>query len=160
MRVGHGQAEPGRPRLVRPMIYLNHGPKPDPACDIPIPPTVGQVRSARFHRTGRLPGLACDILRYFSLFWSSSCGSYSKFRGHNVLVNPRPVVSSGSHPSSCPPAAYEAESAMPLRRPSDTVGARGLRSVSVRRISRHDKESRIVTFFSFFFRICEKNMAS
>ena len=39
----------------------------------------------------------------------------------------------------CLQAAYEAESAMPLYRPLDTVGARGLRSALIRRIWRHDR---------------------
>ena len=91
---------PGRPCLVRPVIYSNHGPKSDPACEIPISSTVGQARSAGFHLAGRLPSLACDILRSFSLL-PSNCGSpSSKFGGHNVLVGPRPAVSLGRRPLS------------------------------------------------------------
>ena len=97
-RVGRVQDEPGRPRLVRPVAYSNHGPKPDPACEIPILPTVGQARFATFHLAGSLSGLVCDIFPSFSRL-SSTCGSSSlKFRGHNLLVRPRPAVCLGSCP--------------------------------------------------------------
>ena len=41
--------------------------------------------------------------------------------------------------SRCSQAGYEAESAMPLYQPLDTVRARGLRSALIRRIRRHGK---------------------
>ena len=92
MRGGHGQAGQGRPRLARPVTYSNHGPKPDPACEIPISQTVGDAPSARFHLTDHLLGLACDILRSVALLLLS-CGSSSpKFGGHTVLVRPRPAA--------------------------------------------------------------------
>ena len=56
-RVGHGQVGSDRPRLARPGIHSNHGPKPGPACEISFSPTVRQAPSARFHLAGRLPGL-------------------------------------------------------------------------------------------------------
>ena len=61
-----------------------------------------------------------------------------------MLVSPRPAV---FWVAGCTQAAYEAESAMPLHRPTDIVGARGLRSTLIRRTSRHDKKSRIVILF-------------
>ena len=53
------RAGSGRPRLARPVISSNHVPKPGPACGIPISPTVGQARSARFssRRPSARPGL-------------------------------------------------------------------------------------------------------
>ena len=131
----HGQAGPGQPRLARPEVYSNHGPKPDPACEIPTSPTVCQARFARFHLPGRLPGLACDILRSFSRLPSSCGSSSSKFRGRNLLVSPRPAVSSGSRP--LPTGGVRSRVChAPLYRPSDTVGARGLRIALKRRIWR------------------------
>ena len=67
----------------RPMIYSNHEPKPDPAWEIPISPTVDQARSARFqsHRPSARIGLRNPQLNFV---FSSSCGSSSsRFRGHN-----------------------------------------------------------------------------
>ena len=134
-RVGHGQAGPDRPRLARLVIYSNHGPKRDPAREIPISPTVGQARSARFYLAGRLPGLACDILRSFSLS-SSSCGSSSSNLEATTCSLPRAQRCLWVA-ARCPQAAYEAGSATPLYR--DTVGARGVRSALTRRILRLDK---------------------
>ena len=91
-------ARPGLPRLARALIYSNHELKPDPACEILISPSVGQARRARFHLTGRLSGLACDIRRSFSLL-TSTCGSSLKIRGH-VFVSPRPAVSLNGCPLS------------------------------------------------------------
>ena len=96
--MGHDQAGPGRPRLTRTAVYSSHGPKPDPACEIPISPTVVQARFARFRLTGRLPGLACDVLRSYSRLYPSCASSSSIFRGHNLLDSLRPAVSLDSRP--------------------------------------------------------------
>ena len=96
-RVEHGQAGPGRPRLARPVIYSNHGPKP--------------AQSARFqsHRPSDKPGTnkrdsisqaVCPARPIFSrLFVFGLWLILLKFRGHNVLVSPCPAVCSGNRPS-------------------------------------------------------------
>ena len=35
------RAGPGRPRPAQPVIFSNHGPKPDPVCEIPMSRAVG-----------------------------------------------------------------------------------------------------------------------
>ena len=137
-RVGHGQAKPARPRLARAVIYSNNGPKPDPACEIPISPTVGQARFARFQLAGRLPGLACDILSgLFRLCLRAVAPPPKKIEATTCsLARAQRCLWLAVR---CPQAADGAESAMSLCRPSDFVGARGLRSALIRRISRHDE---------------------
>ena len=63
-----------------------------------------------FQRSSATPGSRHSISQGVCLAWpvtssghfrvlSSSCGSsFSKFRGHNLLVSPRPAVSLGSRP--------------------------------------------------------------
>ena len=123
-----GGAEQGRadrawpsPCPAQRVIFSNHGPKPDLVCEISIPRDVGPARPATFHShwSSARPGTG-DSQNIFSL--SSCCvSSSSKFRGSNVLVSPRPAASLESGP--CLQSAHGAESAMPLYRPSDTVGA-------------------------------------
>ena len=148
---GHGQPGSSRPRLALPVMYSNLRSKPDPVCKIPISPTVGKARFAGFHLAGHLPGLACDMPRSFSRL-SSSCGSsFSNFESTTCLLarDQRCIRVT----ARCPQAAYEAEAAMPLYRPPDTVGARGMRSTLIRRISRHDKchESRFCLTGKYIF---------
>ena len=135
--MGHGRAEPGRPLLARPVLCSNHGAKPDLACEIPFSPTVGQARFATFYLAGRLcpprpvtssgPFRVCvEAVAPPRNFEATTC---SLARAQRFLwVAAR-----------CPQTAYEAESAMPRYRPSDTVGARELRSALIRRDWRHDK---------------------
>ena len=94
-----GRAGPGRRRLAQPA--------PGPAGDIfkitsPSPTRSGRFQShatsARPHQrvynlTGRLPGLAREILRIFS---SCCVSSSSRFRRSNVLVSSGPAASLGS----------------------------------------------------------------
>ena len=111
------------------MIYSNHGPKPDPACEIPISPTVGQARFARSHLGGRLP--VCPA-------WPVTSSGHFRICLRAVAPPPRNVEATTCSlaraqrclwvAACCPQAAYGAESAMPLYRPSDGVGARGLPS--------------------------------
>ena len=131
-----GRAGPGGSHLARPVVYSNHGTKPDPACVMLISPTVGHARSAR----DRLPGPACDILRsFFSLVFELWLLLFllEVWRPQRARYSPRRVVSWVA--ACCSLATYETESAMPLYRLSDTVGACGLRGALIRRISRHDK---------------------
>ena len=95
-----GRAGPSRRRLAQPA--------PGPAGDISKITSPSPTRSGRFqshatsarpsHRvsnlTGRLHGLAREILRIFSLFLRAV--SSSRFRGRNVLVSPGPAASLGS----------------------------------------------------------------
>ena len=118
-----GGVEPDRadrawpnPRPAQRVIFSNHGPKPDQVCEIPIPRDVGPARPASFQ--SHCPAW---LVRSSEYFRSSCCVSSSRFRGSNVLVSPRPALPWGVACSL--QSAYEAESAMPLYRPSDTVGA-------------------------------------
>ena len=99
------------------------------------PRPVGEIPP---RRPSARPGLLHSQI-IFAILSSACSSSCFKFRDHNALVSPRPAVSFNFETTHCPPAAYEAESAMPLELPSDTVGARGLRSALIRRISRHDE---------------------
>ena len=138
--VGHDQAGPGRPRLARPVVYSNHGPKPDPACEIPISPTVSQARFAGFH-------LSIGVCPAWPVTSSSHFRVKLCFRAE--VPPPRPFEATICSlartqrclwvAARCPQAAYEAESAILLYRPSDSVGARGLGSALIRRIWRYDK---------------------
>ena len=91
-----GRAGPSQRRLAQPA--------PGPACDIfkiTGPSPTRSVRSQshatsalsgqRVSNTGRLPGLAREILRIFSLFLRAAVSS--RFRGSNVLVSPGPAAS-------------------------------------------------------------------
>ena len=76
-----GGAEPGQadrarssPRPAQTVIFSNHGPKPDPVCEIPVSRAVDSARPARIINASyqklpfgsgdypREPGLASDIL--------------------------------------------------------------------------------------------------
>ena len=70
---------------------------------------------------GRLPGLALEILRTFSLFLRAVSPPPRGFEAATCsLARAQRLPCSAA---CCPQSGYEAESAMPLRRPSDTVGA-------------------------------------
>ena len=58
------------PRPAQRVIFSNHGPKPDLVCEISIPRNVGPDQRVS-NLTGRLLGLAREILRIFSLFFVS-----------------------------------------------------------------------------------------
>ena len=90
-----GRAGPGGSHLARPVVYSNHGTKPDPACVMLISPTVGHARSAR----DRLPGPACDILRsFFSLVFELWLLLFllEVWRPQRARYSPRRAVSLGS----------------------------------------------------------------
>ena len=92
-----GRAGPGRPRRpgsALPVIFSNHGPKPDLVCEISIPRDVGpaQPASVQSYWSSARPGPS-DSRNIFAL--SLCCVSSSRFRGRNVLVSPRPAASLG-----------------------------------------------------------------
>ena len=123
-----GRAGPSRRRLAQPA--------PGPAGDIfkitgpSLTRSVGFQSHATSARpgqrvsilTGRLPGLAREILRIFSLFLRAAVSPPPRgFEAATCLLARAPRFLWGVARSLQP--AYEAESAMPLYRPSDTVGA-------------------------------------
>ena len=108
-------------------------PAPGPECDFQITSSSpawcvrfqSHATSARpgqqvSNLIGRLPGLVREILRIFSLFLRAAV-SPRGFEAATCLSARAPRVLWGDARSLRP--AYEAESAMPLYRPSDTVGA-------------------------------------
>ena len=139
-----GGAEPGRADRARPSP-LNHGPKPDLVCEIPIPGGVGPARPGQrvSNLTGRLPGLArenfknsfallfvlCLLLFEVSRSQRARQPSPSGFFGKSLALYNRQAQQS----LSCPFTG--------LRIP---LVPRGLRSAMMRHISSHDKLSRIV----------------
>ena len=94
-----GRAGPSRRRLAQPT--------PGPAGDIFKITSPSPTRSGRFQShatstrpgqrvsnlTGRLPGLAREILRIFFAVSSCCVSSSSRFRGSNVLVSSGPAAS-------------------------------------------------------------------
>ena len=110
-RVGHGQAESGRQRLARPVVYSNHGSKPDPA--------------ARFllHRQSAKPGSRHSISQGVCPAWPVTSSGHFRVCLRAVAPPPRNVdatTCSLARARRClwvaarsPQAAYEAESAMP-----------------------------------------------
>ena len=120
-----GRAGASRRRLAQPA--------PGPAGDIfkitgpsPIRPVRLQAHATARPRqrvsnlTGRLPGLAREILRIFSLFLRAVSPPRG-FEATTCSLARAPRLLWGVARSL--QSAYEAESDMPLYRPSDTVGA-------------------------------------
>ena len=140
-----------------PSLWRQAKPAPGPEGDTFIPTGPSPTRPVRFQShatsarprqrvsnlTGGLPGLARDILRIFSLLLRA--GSPRCFEAATTCSLARaPRLHWGVARSL--QSAYEAESVMPLYRPSDSVGEGGLRSAFTMHISSHDKMSRIVIF--------------
>ena len=110
-------------------------PAPGPAGDIFKIAGPSPTRSVRFQShatsarpaqrvsnlTGRLPGLAREILRIFSLFFRAVSPPPRGFEAATCSLARAPQLLRGVARSL--QSAYEAESAMPPYRPSDTVGA-------------------------------------
>ena len=121
-----GRVGPSRRRLVQPApgpagdIFKITGPSPTRPVRFQFHATSARPRQRVSNLTGRLPGLVREILRIFSLilrtvspprgFEAATC---SLARAPRLLWEVARSLQS----------AYEAESAMPLYRPSDTVGA-------------------------------------
>lgn len=102
------------------MRFSNHGPKPGPACDIPISGAVGPApallgpRYSNDTYWGRLPGVDPGIIRVFPTFLAVSpfvAATWSLARARRFL----------RATARCPPPAYDTESAMPIYRPSGAL---------------------------------------
>ena len=113
--VGSSRAEPKEPgpAHARPSgwYFQYHGPKPDQVCEAPIPRDVGPARHGPrvSNLTGRLPGLAREILRIFSLFLRAGVSPWPKgFEAATCLLSRAPRLLWGVARSLQP--AYEEES--------------------------------------------------
>ena len=123
-----GRAEPGRRRLAQPTpgpggdIFKITGQSPTRPVRFQSHATSARPRQRVSNLTGRLPGLAREILRVFSLFLRAVCLLPRGFEAATTCSLARaPRLLWGVDRSL--QSVYEAESAMPLYRPSDTVGA-------------------------------------
>ena len=137
LRVGHDQTTSDRPRLTPPVIYLNNSLNPDPAYKIPTSPTVGQGRFATLHLAGRLPGLACEANTAFGfglwlLLLEVSSPPPARLAAPSGVFESPPVAY--KHCSKRTPPCPFTDLRIPL-----TGGARGVRSVFIRRDWRHEK---------------------
>ena len=92
-----GRAGPSRRRLAQPApgpagdIFKITGPSPTRSVRFQSHATSARSGQRVSNLTGRLPGLAREILRIFSLFLRAAVSS--RFRGSNVLVSPGPAAS-------------------------------------------------------------------
>ena len=143
-----GPTAPG-PARVRPhrVIFSNHGPSPTWAVRFQSHATSARPGQRVSNLTGRLPGLAREIVRIFNIFALSSCCVPSRFRGSNVLVTSRPAASLGSRSLSYIQSAYEAVCHAPMPAFGYSWCGMGLRSALIRHTSSHEKRSRIVILF-------------
>ena len=122
-----GRAGPSRRRLAQPApgpagdIFKITGPSPTRSVRFQSHATSARSGQRVSNLTGRLPGLAREILRIFSLFLRAAVSPPRGFEAATCLLARAPRLLWGVARSLQP--AYEAESAMPLYRPSDTVGA-------------------------------------
>ena len=97
-----GRAGPSRRRLAQPApgpagdVFKITGPSPTKSVRFQSHATLARPRQRVSNLTGRLPGLAREILCVFSLFLRAVSSS-SRFRGSNVLVLPGPAAFLGSH---------------------------------------------------------------
>ena len=122
-----GRAGPSRRRLAQPApgpagdIFKITGPSPTRSVRFQSHATSARPRQRVSNLTGRLPGLAREILRIFSLFLRAVSPPPRGFEAATCLLARAPRLLWRVARSLQP--AYEAESAMPLYRPSDTFGA-------------------------------------
>ena len=122
-----GRAGPSRRRLAQPApgpagdIFKITGPSPTRSVRFQSHATSARPRQRVSNLTGRLPGLAREILRIFSLFLRAVSPPPRGFEAATCSLARAPRLLWGVARSL--QSAYEAESAMPLYRPSDTVGA-------------------------------------
>ena len=110
LRVGPtlgGGVEPGRadgawpsPRPAHWDIFKITGPSPTRSVRFQSHATSARPCQRASNLTGRLPGLAREVLRIFSLFLRLCVSSSSRSRGSNVLVSPGPAASLGSRSPS------------------------------------------------------------
>ena len=122
----NSRAGPSQQRLAQPApgpagdIFKITGPSPTRSVRFQSHATSARSGQRVSNLTGRLPGLAHEILRIFPLFLRAAV-SPRGFEAATCLLARAPRLLWGVARSLQP--AYEAESAMPLYRPSDTVGA-------------------------------------
>ena len=122
-----GRAGPSRRRLAQPApgpagdIFKITGPSPTRSVRFQSHATSARPRQRVSNLTGRLPGLAREILRIFSLFLRAVSPPPRGFEAATCSLARAPRLLWGVARSL--QSAYEAESATPLYRPSDTVGA-------------------------------------
>ena len=123
-----GRAGPSRRRLAQPApgpageIFKITGPSPTRSVRFQSHATSARSDQRVFNLTGRLPGLTREILRIFSLFLRAAVSPLRGFEAAITCLLARAPRLIGGVARSLQPA-YEAESDMPLYRPSDTVGA-------------------------------------
>ena len=97
-----GRAGPSRRRLAQPVpgpagdIFKITGPSPTRCVRFQSHATSARPRQRVSNLSGRLPGLAREIFRIFSLVLCTAVSSSSRFRGSNALVSPSPAASLGS----------------------------------------------------------------
>ena len=123
-----GRAGQSRRRLAQPapgpagdILQKITGPSPTRSVRFQSHATSARSGQRVSNLTGRLPGLAREILRIFSLFLRAAVCPRRGFEAATCLLARAPRLLWGVARSLQP--AYETESAMPLYRPSDTVGA-------------------------------------
>ena len=117
---GPARARPS-PRPAKPVIFSITGPRPTWSVRFQSHATSARPGQRVSNLTGRLLGLARAILRIFSLFLRVVSPPPRGFEvaACSLARAPRLLWEVARSLQS----AYEAESAMPLYRPSDTVGA-------------------------------------
>ena len=143
-----GRTGRGRPRLAQPGpavgIFNITGPRPTRSVRFQSHATSARPGQRVSNLTGRLPGLAREILKIFSLFLravSSSRGfeaaTCSLARAPRLFGESLALCNRHTKQSlACPYTGLR----IPLVR-------RGLRNALIRHMSSHDKMSRIVIFF-------------
>ena len=148
-----GSSRASRRRLAQPTpgpvgdIFKITGPSPTKCVRFQSHATLARPGQRVSNLTGRLPGLAREIVRIFNIFALSSCCVPSRFRGSNVLVTSRPAASLGSRSLSYIQSAYEAVCHAPMPAFGYSWCGMGLRSALIRHTSSHEKRSRIVILF-------------
>ena len=120
-----GRAGPGRWRLAQPAPgqagdnFKITGPSPTTSVRFQSHATSARPGQRVANLTGRLPGLAREILRIFSPFLRAVSPRGFAEATCSLAGAPRLLW----EVARCLQSAYEAESATPLYRPSDTVDA-------------------------------------
>ena len=148
-----GRAGPSRRRLARPApgpagdIFKITGPSPTRSVGFRSHATSARPGQRASNLTGRLPGLAREILRIFSLFLRAVSPPPRGFEAATCSLARAPRFLWGVARSL--QSTYEAESAIPYTNLRIALVRCGLRSALIKHISSHDKMSRIVIFFFF-----------
>ena len=115
---GPARARPS-PRPAKPVIFSITGPRPTWSVRFQSYATSARPGQRVSNLTGHLPGLAREILRIFSPFLRAVSPRGFEEATCSLAGAPRLLW----EVARCLQPAYEAESAMPLYGPSDTVGA-------------------------------------